>query len=686
MGGEKLVNKNGECRMELKALIVYYSESGNTEKAAEAIRRGLERENIKPVVKKVSETPFEGLQDYDLILIGSGVFHWTPGKRMRNWASDVLDYRPIGYELGMKIPGKNGVVFITHSGPHTAVNEAIPAAKYLGCFLEHIGFDVRAEWYIPSEFHGIRFPPCQNACPINQDVPWYIALIAKGQLEDAIKIIRKENPLPSVCGRVCTRPCEDKCEANILRNLQMWGHPPIAIRALKRFASDYRFNMGRDILPPYKVTKNEKIGIIGSGPAGLTAAHYLSLMGYKVTIFEALPVAGGMLAVGIPSYRLPKEVLQRDIDVIIKAGVDIRLNTQVGKDLTVNDLQKGGYKAILIATGTHESIKLDVPGQALEGVVDGLSFLRNINLGKKAKIGGKVVVIGGGNVAVDSARSARRLGSKDVTIVYRRSRAEMPASEEEVSDAEEEGVEIKYLAAPTNIVGINGKVQGLECVRMKVGAPDESGRRQPIPIKDSEFRVECDIVIPAIGQSADLSFVSGDSEIRSMDNGALIADPETFETGRGGIFAAGDVVSGPATVIEAMAAGKKVAKAIDCYLRGEKYKREDKTFTPATHVEPIVISTEERERLWPKTERLPVAMRTENFREVELGFTPKMATTEAMRCLRCDLIASRHEELRLRGQMGDTRGRPNEQDLAELEDKAAKLARWLLREAQYAQN
>ena len=478
---------------------------------------------------------------------------------------------------------------------------------------------------------GIISSPCQYTCPLHQDVPCYIGLIAKGQFEDAIKIIRKENPLPSICGRVCTHPCEDKCESGKTGK-------PISIRALKRFAADYELGMEKDILPPYQITKDEKIAIIGSGPAGLTVAHYLSLMGYKVTIFEALPAAGGMLAVGIPDYRLPKENLQKEIDAIMKAGVDIKLNTRIGKDLTIDDIQKDGYKAIFIATGAHESTKLNVPGEDLKGVIHGVSLLRDINLGKEVKIGAKVAVIGGGNVAIDSACSTLRLGSKDVTILYRRSRVEMPASEEEISQAEEDGVKIRYLAAPTKILGSNGNVEGVECIRMELGPPDESGRRQPIPIKGSEFKMECDTVIPAIGQVADLSFISGDGEIRSTDKGTLAVDQETFETSREGIFAGGDVVTGPATIVEAIAAGKEVAKAINSYLQGKRYKKEYKVITPAIHVEPIELGEEEIEKLErPEMPRLPIAARIGNFREVELGLTQEMAIMEAKRCLRCDL-------------------------------------------------
>jgi len=284
---------------EIKALILYHTETGNTEKAAYAIQKGLERENIHPVVQRISEAPFTGLQDYDVIFLGSGVGHWIPPMAMQNWTWDALDYcRPEGYELGMQLPAKNGVVFITHAGPHTGINEAIPAAKYLGCFLEHIGFAVRAEWYTIGEFIGIKFPPCQDACPINQDIPLYIAHIANGQLEDAIKVIRKENPLPGICAHVCTHPCEDKCEAGKTGR-------PIAIRALKCFAANYESRIKESTINPYHYTvnKDEKVAVIGSGPAGLTAAHYLSMMGYPVTVFEALPVAGGMLAMGIP--RLP---------------------------------------------------------------------------------------------------------------------------------------------------------------------------------------------------------------------------------------------------------------------------------------------------------------------------------------------------------------------------------------------
>jgi len=665
---------------EMKALILYHTETGNTEKAAHAIQKGLERENIHPVVQKISEAPFTGLQDYDLIFIGSGVGHWIPPTAMQDWTWDALDYcKPEGYELGMQLPKKNGVVFITHSGPHTGINEAIPASKYLGCFLEHIGFAVRAEWYLLSEFIGIRFPPCQDACPINQDVPWYIAHMANGQLEDAITVIRKKNPLPSICGRVCTHPCEENCEAGKTGR-------PIAIRALKRFAADYESKIGEDTVSRYTVTNDEKVAVIGSGPAGMTAAHYLSMMGYPVTVFEALPVAGGMLAMGIPGYRLPRGILEKDIHILKKAGLEIRLNTRIGEDMSIQDLQRDGYKAIVVAIGCHESKLLGISGEGLEGVIHGLSFLSEINSGRKVPIGDQVVVIGGGNVAIDSARSALRLGAREVRVVCLEDEGCMLAHSDEVNSAKEEGISILNSIHCARIMGENDHVCGVECVKVSSFEFDETGKPEVCCIDGSGHTLNVDTVIIAAGQQPNLGLVDRVGGIKVTRQRTLEADPITFVTGTEGIFAAGDVVTGPRTIIDAMATGKEVAKSIDCYLRCKPYKKEEKTFDPALHVKRVHIGKVERAKLWPEIQRYPAEASINNFNEIEAGFTPRMATMEALRCVKCDLQSIRHEELRRTGELGDTTGRPNDNDLAELENKTASFIRWIIRETQFIKN
>ncbi|KAF0123567.1 MAG: NADPH-dependent glutamate synthase beta chain-like oxidoreductase, partial [bacterium] len=336
--------------------------------------------------------------------------------------------------------------------------------------------------------------PCKATCPAHIHVQGYIALIAKGRYEEALALIKKDNPLPAICGRVCHHPCEARCTRGKVDE-------PVAIDFLKRFVADIELTSKEKKLPEIEEKREERIAIIGSGPAGLTSAYYLALKGYNVTIFESLPVAGGMLAVGIPEYRLPKDILNAEIDYIKGLGVEIRTNTRIGVDLTIQDLKQDGYKAIFLAVGSHISRKLGIEGEDLQGVVHGVHFLRDISLGKKVPLGERVAVIGGGNVAIDSVRTALRLGAKEAFIIYRRSIEEMPANEEEIEEAEEEGIKIHCLVAPVRILGKDGRVVGLECIRMKLGEPDESGRKRPIPIEDSGFIIEVDAVIPAIGQS-----------------------------------------------------------------------------------------------------------------------------------------------------------------------------------------
>lgn len=475
--------------------------------------------------------------------------------------------------------------------------------------------------------------PCQHVCPLGQDVPAYVGLIARRRFKEAIDIIKKENPLPSVCGRVCHHPCEDKCP------LADAG-APIAIRALKRFVADYETREG---IQPVGLSKTvlDKVAIVGSGPAGLTAAYYLAQHGYQVTIFEALPVAGGMLVVGIPEYRLPKKILNMEIEAIKQLGVAIKTNTPIGEAVTLEEIQAQGYKAIFLAVGAHRGLKLHILGEDVEGVLDAIDFLKGVNLGKKVRLGNKVAVIGGGNAAIDAARVAKRMGCEKVQIIYRRTKAEMPADKEEIEGAMEEGIDIHFLAAPVRVVSANGRLEGIECIRMELGEFDESGRRHPVPIGGSEFTMDLDTMIYAIGQQPDLSFLAGDDRIGISRQNTIMVDRETLATSVPGIFAGGDAVSGPATVTEAMAAGKSAANSIHKYLRGESLGREYKVTRPIIRVEPPELSEQELEELSeqgrPEMPSLPISERGDNFKEVRLGLTEEVAVMEAKRCLRCDL-------------------------------------------------
>jgi NADH-quinone oxidoreductase subunit F len=507
----------------------------------------------------------------------------------------------------------------------TLPNPVLSTLKYfMGEYIEHIKYK-RCSALVCK---GIISSACQHICPLSQDVPSYIGLIARGKFEEAIKVVRKENPLPLICGRVCHAPCEEKCVAG------EWDDP-LAIRSLKRFLADYEMKRGVIVEEKPKSEKEQKVAVIGSGPGGLTCAHYLALEGYKVTVFESQPIAGGMLALGIPEFRLPKDVLKYEIDRIQKLGVEIKTNTTVGKDITLDKL-KEEYKAIFIAVGAHKGLKMKISGEDSEGVIDAVEFLRDINLNREVKIGDKVIVIGGGNSAIDAARVTKRLG-KDTRILYRRTRAEMPAIKSEIEEAIIEGIDIQFLAAPTKVLSSNGKIEAIECIRMELGDIDVSGRRRPVPIPGSEFKVEVDTLILAISQEPDVSFLNGNRLNISKWN-TVEVDPETLLTNVEGIFAGGDVVTGPNTVTEAMAHGKIAAQMIDKYVRGDKLERKYEVTRPAVRVEALELTEEEIKGLKrPKMRSIPVAQRIKNFKEVELGYTEAQAITEAKRCLRCDL-------------------------------------------------
>jgi NADH-quinone oxidoreductase subunit F len=475
--------------------------------------------------------------------------------------------------------------------------------------------------------------PCQYICPIDQEASVYIALIAQGKFEEALNIIRKDNPLSAVCGRVCHHPCETICKAVEIGE-------PIAIRSLKRFVMDWAIEKGfQTPNEQKKPKKNNKVAIIGAGPAGLTAGYYLNQNGYPVTIFESLPVPGGMLAIAIPDHRLPKSILSFDIENIINSGIIVKTNMALGKNFSIDDLFKEGYEAIFIAIGAHKSISLKILGEDAEGVIQAMELLKEVNLGKEVELGEKVGIIGGGNAAIDAARVAiRNKNCKKVTILYRRTRKEMPAFEEEIDSAIEEGIEIQFLVAPTKVLTENGKVVGVECIRMKLGDIDASGRRRPIPIEGSELTIELDTLIPAIGERPDISFLTDKDNLNISKWGTIVVDEETLLTSRKGVFAGGDVVTGSNTVVEAIAAGKGAADSIEKYLEGKSLAREYKLNRPSLYVEPIELAEEEiEEAKRPKMPKLSIKERKKNFKEVDLGLTEGIAIKEAMRCLRCEL-------------------------------------------------
>jgi heterodisulfide reductase subunit A len=472
------------------------------------------------------------------------------------------------------------------------------------------------------------YPPCRFACPAGVNAQGYVALISQGKFKEALEVVRRTMPFAGVLGRVCTHPCELDCERGKFDE-------SISIRALKRFVADYEMKAGREKLTPIKKTKKEKVAVIGSGPAGLACAYDLIREGYAVTVFEALAEAGGLLRYGIPEYRLPKEVVDNDISYIQELGVEIKTNSPV-KDF--GEVFNQGYSAIFIGTGAQASQKMGIPGEESKGVIHALDFLRMVNSEVEIKLGSRVAVIGGGNAAIDAARAALRLGAKEVAIVYRRSQAEMPAVKTEIEEAEREGIKFHFLAAPVKMVSKNGQLSALECIKMELGEPDDSGRRRPVPIKGSEFTMDVDNGIIAIGQAVDKAMLPKDLGYTGW--GTLEVDPTTLQTNLDGVFAGGDVVSGPADVVVAVAAGKEAAISIDRYLRGVNLTEERK-------ITPKKVENVSKEGVQPTARpAMPMIKTSErkgSFAEVEQGYDEKTAIEEAKRCLNCGVCSECRE-------------------------------------------
>ena len=517
----------------------------------------------------------------------------------------------------------------------SAPNPVLSTIKYFRS--EYIAH-VREKRCPAVECREIMSSPCQHTCPIGTEAQSYIAYIARGRYREAFDIIVRDNPLPSVCGRVCHHPCEAKCEAG------KWGEP-IMIRSLKRFAADFAIKSGvypealsNAVKQPQEDAKSEKVAIIGSGPAGLMAGYRLKALGYAVTIFEELEKAGGGLAVYIPEFRLPKKILELDIQHIKSSGVEIKTGIKIGRDISFDRILKD-YNAIFVATGAHKSKKLDIPGENIADVISATEFLKNVNLGKPVNIGKSIGVIGGGNSAVDAARSAARIsGCEHVTLIYRRTIKEMPAFEEEVKALLEEGIDIKFLTSPLKVIAENGRLKGVECIRMELGEMDESGRRRPVVVKGSEFLIPLDTLIAAIGEYPDLSFVSEKNKVATTGWGTVAVDTETCQTNIKRVFAGGDVVSGPATAIEAMAAGKIAAEMIDKYLHKKPLIQNYSVTRPSIYVPPVEIYGADTSDV----DKLVLSCAADSHETGNTGdtlhkMTDAQAVTDARRCLRCDL-------------------------------------------------
>jgi NADH-quinone oxidoreductase subunit F len=474
---------------------------------------------------------------------------------------------------------------------------------------------------------------CINACPAEIDVPSYLSLIAQGKYADALEIHREKNPFALTCGRVCPAFCEDKCRRGDIDE-------PVAIRVAKRYMADHEMEKP---WTPKKVEgpKTKKIAVIGAGPAGMTAALRLAQRGYPVTVFEKLPMPGGMMVVGIPEYRLPRPILNQEIENIKRAGVEFKFNQELGKDITLEKLMgKDSYSAVVLAIGAHKSRRLGISGEDLPGVYHGTQFLKDVALGNVPDMKGKrVAVVGGGAVAIDAARTALRLGAAKVHILYRRTQEEMPAWKEEIRAAFHEGIQFHFLTNPIGVLGPE-HVTGIECHLQKLGEFDAGGRRRPIPIEESEFEgaefvLDADIFIPAIGQTTEAECLSNGSQVGLRRDGTVTV-AANLSTNREGVFAAGDVALGPATVIEAVAQGNRAAVAVDAYLKGQPIER-PKYVMPFTEIPQLYNVEEYAEAKRPILRELPVEQRIRTFEEVEGGLDEQKAREECKRCLRCDL-------------------------------------------------
>ncbi len=467
---------------------------------------------------------------------------------------------------------------------------------------------------------------CKVGCPAHINVQGYVSLAIKGKYEEALQLIKESSPFPSICGRVCHHPCETNCSRSQIDE-------PVSIRSIERFIADLDLKKAdQRFKPTLRARKEEKVAIVGSGPAGLTCAYYLAREGYPVTIFEKASVLGGMLSLGIPAYRLPREVVEAEIQLVRNMGVIMKTHVEVGKDISIGQLRKEGFKAFFIAIGAQKCIKLGIPGEDLQGIYEGLEYLQRVNLGERPNLGRNVAVIGGGNTAMDAVRSARRLGAQNAFVLYRRGLEEMPSRPEEIEECEEEGISIYPLTQPVQFIGEGGRIKAIQCIKMRLGEPDESGRSSPVPIPGSEYLIEVEAVITALGQEVDWTCLTPECACTLTKEGTIRVDPITLQSDDPDIFAGGDAVRGPQSVIEAIADGREAAISIDRYLRGQDLRLD-------REVELKPITNPQKEKYDPSSRvpmpRLKPKGRVRNFKEVQRGLSKKMVSQEARRCLSC---------------------------------------------------
>jgi len=474
---------------------------------------------------------------------------------------------------------------------------------------------------------------CQEACPVGTNCRGYLNLAAEGRFEEGYILSRDPNPVAAMCAYVCSAPCERACRRGDIDR-------PLAIRAMKRFLVEWHEMSGIPDILPVIVPREEKVAIVGAGPAGMAVARELAVKGYRVTVFDALPYAGGTMLIGVPAFRLPREAIEMDVRLIERLGATFVYDTKIGVDVPFEDLQRD-FDAIAITAGAMDPVVLDLPGADLEGVQYGVDFMKKANLGEPLEVGSDVVVIGGGYTAMDCSRTSLRYGAEHVTIAYRRTRSELVVDEEELGETEREGVRMEFLVSPVELIGEEGRLTGVRFIRNRLGEPDMSGRRSPVPIEGSEFVVPAQTVIPAVSQAADLSFLPAESSFE-VGRGRMKVDPATYATNVRGVFACGDFVTGPATLIEAAGHGKKCAYAIDRYLAGGDEVRIDANVRITSswrHEMPELYDVLPRQHIptLALLDRIPSAEPAVNFTTpVELGYGAQQAVAESTRCLMCN--------------------------------------------------